>query len=391
MEISRTEFLPGVGLTAISSDEFKESRLSVHLLTRLSRPNASLCEALPRVLARGSFEHPSEKDIVLALSICHGRLIPGCRRCGEVNDSFLAVSYREAGLLPGRVAALTAAAAVLGEVLQSPRTDGGRLSLECIDPVKAGMLEEYTLDMRARLLDTMCPAEAYGAPLQGTPTSIERLSVGTLTPYYRNTLSSAAIEIIYCGSLSEAHILPAVREAFSALPARRCPFEEAAKVRTKPVKNTVRSYTEPVGAAGAAIGYRMGTAADEVAAAVLKELFRLLGFSAVADGIKGVATVSCTGEGTAAVNAIHDAVSYLASSEVDTELFSKACEAAAKHFSVMLTDCEGMEDFAVTGRITGKTLRPDDLGALALNTDPADISRIAAGFNEDTIMIFTDK
>ena len=67
MEVTRTELLPGVHLTAVQTKKFKSSVLGMQFLAPLARETAALNALLPAVLRRGTAAHPDMESLSAAL------------------------------------------------------------------------------------------------------------------------------------------------------------------------------------------------------------------------------------------------------------------------------------------------------------------------------------
>lgn len=71
IEVTRTQLLPGVHLTAVQTQKFKSSVLGMQFLLPLAREQAALHALLPMVLRRGTAEHPDMES----LSAVSGRAV----------------------------------------------------------------------------------------------------------------------------------------------------------------------------------------------------------------------------------------------------------------------------------------------------------------------------
>ena len=85
MEIERRQLLPGVSLACLQTDKFKSDCLSVSLLTALSRDTISKNALLPRVLARGTVQHPDMDSLAAYCDELYGaQALPLVRKKGEM-------------------------------------------------------------------------------------------------------------------------------------------------------------------------------------------------------------------------------------------------------------------------------------------------------------------
>ena len=67
IEVTRTQLLPGVHLTAVQTQKFKSSVLGMQFLAPLAREAAALNALLPAVLRRGTAAHPDMESLSAAL------------------------------------------------------------------------------------------------------------------------------------------------------------------------------------------------------------------------------------------------------------------------------------------------------------------------------------
>ena len=84
IEVTRTQLLPGVHLTAVQTQKFKSSVLGMQFLLPLAREQAALQALLPMVLRRGTAEHPDMESLSAVLDELYGgSLEPTVRKKGE--------------------------------------------------------------------------------------------------------------------------------------------------------------------------------------------------------------------------------------------------------------------------------------------------------------------
>lgn len=103
LTVRKKELWPGVNLTAIQTDKFKSSMMSVTLLTPLRAETASLNALIPMVLRRGTRRHQTMEQINAALDELYGGVIePRVCKEGETQGiGFLASVLDDAFALDG--------------------------------------------------------------------------------------------------------------------------------------------------------------------------------------------------------------------------------------------------------------------------------------------------
>ena len=123
IEVTRTQLLPGVHLTAVQTQKFKSSVLGMQFLLPLAREQAALHALLPMVLRRGTAEHPDMESLSAVLDELYGgSLEPTVRKKGETQCVGFVGSFLDDAYTLDGSAVLEPSAALLGElVLRPPR------------------------------------------------------------------------------------------------------------------------------------------------------------------------------------------------------------------------------------------------------------------------------
>lgn len=224
--INRQELFPGVWLRGIHTNKFKSSYLSVTLLTPLSAETASANALIPSVLRRGTAIHPDMESLSAALDELYGGAIePLVRKKGETQClGFVASFLDDAYALEGE-SILEPAANLLGELLLKPARENSGFRTEYVDSERANLIDRLRgqiNDKRTyathRLTELMCGEEAYGVDKLGTEKSAAAITSDVLWQRYQDLLSTAAIEVYYCGSAAPERVEEALKAALSALP-----------------------------------------------------------------------------------------------------------------------------------------------------------------------------
>ena len=73
-----------------------------------------------------------------------------------------------------------------------------------------------------RLLQEMCRGERYGVDKFGSIARVEKITNQTLFRYYQELLSTAHLELFYCGSAERERVEEAISRAFAPLQPRAC-------------------------------------------------------------------------------------------------------------------------------------------------------------------------
>ena len=220
------QLMPGVRLTAVHTNKFKSSHLSVTLQTTLDRDQASLNALVPWVLRRGSQAHPDMQSISSTLDDLYGGVIePLVTKKGEVQCvGFVASFLDDAYALEGEDI-LKPAARLLGELLLCPVTENGVFRKDYVEGERANLIDRIRAQMNdkrqysmLRLGQEMCPYEAFGVDKYGDEEHARAITPESLWERYQQLLSNAKVELYYSGSADPERVERALSEAFAALP-----------------------------------------------------------------------------------------------------------------------------------------------------------------------------
>jgi len=225
MEPVRLEIAPEVNLDYVRSDKFKTGTLSVQLITPINEKTASFGALLPSVLRRGTMSHPDMRSLSTALDLLYGSSI-GCtvRKKGENQCIGFAASFIDEEFVPGGEKLLEPMCDLLGELLLDPVTRNGRFLNDYVESEKQNLIDAIRgiiNDKRdyadLRLLQEMCRGERYGVDKFGSIARVEKITNQTLFRYYQELLSTAHLELFYCGSAECHRVEEALLTAFSSL------------------------------------------------------------------------------------------------------------------------------------------------------------------------------
>ena len=224
----RKELMEGVNLTYLPARNFKTGLLSAHFLTPLDRSDAGANALLPAVLRRGTVGSPDMGAISARLDHLYGAEVDyTVRKKGECQCIGFVGSFIDDAFVPGGERLLEPVAELLGEMILQPVTRSGRFLPDYVESERdnlADAIRSIRNDKRdwadLRLLQELCAGEPYGVSRLGDERSVERVSPQKLYARYTELISSAPVELFYCGSAAQSRVEDAVLNALSALPRR---------------------------------------------------------------------------------------------------------------------------------------------------------------------------
>lgn len=422
--VTRQTIMPFVELTCITTDKFKTGSVSVNLVTQLSAKSAAKSALLPRVLRRGTAEHPDISSISRVLDELYGaRISPLIRKHGENLSVGLYASFIDDDFLPKGERILENVISLVGEMLLSPATRGGLLIAEYVESEKQQLIDEiksarsdkisYALE---QLISAMCSGEAYGTPKLGTEATAASITPRSLTKHYRDILASSKIEIIYCGAAGLERVSQALLDAFSALPRSGDISSPVTEVLTAPPSGrpAVISEEMDISQGKLTIGFRIGRAMMEpnypalmvfnalVGGCVTSKLFKNVRekmslcyyANSMVEKLKGMLIIYSGVEFSSfqtAFDEIMHQLETIKNGEITNDELDGARKAVSTAMRSIVDSPSGIEAFYFESAIFGLLLSPGELAALAETVTDRDIVNIAQGVKLDTVHCLTSK
>ncbi len=415
----RREIGPGVFLTALPTDKFKTSVLSVSLVRPLSRREASLSALLPAVLRRGTREIPDMKTFADVLAELYGaRLEPCVRKKGEAQCVGFVSGFVDGAFLPGKPAILPEITRLLCQTLLDPAREGGGFVCAYVESERGqlvDMIRAAKNDKRSwaeqRLLALMCENEAYGVPEPGTEETAESITPEALWAHYQTILPRSRVECVYVGPAPFNTVAGYLVKHLKNMPRGVIDPVETAVVRRA---ETERFFTETMAVSQGklALGARLGvTSADPAypAAVMLsavyggttsaklfthvRERLSLAYYAAsIIHARKGLLIVSSGIDPTAlepAKNEIKAQWDAICRGEITDEELETARRSLRDSLLSSTDRPAGLEDYYL-GQVSGGTLgSPEELAARVETVTKEEIVDVARGATWDTVYFLT--
>lgn len=411
----RTELMPGVFLTAVQTRKFKSSYWSVRLLTPLTEETAALNAVLPRVLRRGTASCPDQERLAAALDEMYGGAVePLVGKRGEIHCFGFVASFLDDALVPDETPLLDRAANLLGDLLLRPATRNGRLRSDYVDGERENLVSEIRSQIndkrsyaQTRMVEEMCAEESYRINRLGSLEQAQKINVTRLNRYYREVLSTARIEVYYCGSAAPEQVEQAWREALMGLP-RYQVGQLPETVLGKPAE--VRQVTEhlEVTQGKLVMGFRTGIDLTDpgypalmVANAIFggnsnsklflnvrERLSLCYSVNSSLDKFKGLLVVQAGAEFDQLEQVRQEVLAQLdqvRSGAFTPEELQAAKSALVRMYRGTLDVPSQLEDFWLGQNLAGLRFGPDELAALIAEVDAQQVAEVANRIELDTI------
>ncbi len=407
----RSEILPGVFLTCLQTDKFKTGLLSVSFLTRLCREDAAQNTLIPSVLRRGTLRCPDMDALAARLDSLYGaRIEPVSRKLGEIQAVGFWADFVDDALLPeGTGGLLEEVISLLGEVILSPNTRGGLLLPKYVESEREKLLEDIRARMndkgayaRRRMIELMCAAEDYAVDVLGTEGTAESIGYVSLTRRYRELISTAPVEVFYCGTAEPVRVENALWDAFMTLPRGEIDYDLGTDIRMNSVEAEPRCVTEEmeITQGKLVLGFRLGDNMEDPDIPVLRVMNAVFGgcvtsklfmnvrekmslcytASSGVDLMKGVMIVSSGIEPDnydVALAEILRQLDAVKQGDIAPEELASA-KSSLMHDLAALSDSAGaLESFWLSQNLQGLEYGPEELAALVEDVTAEDIAAAA--------------
>lgn len=267
-QVSHRELMPGVRLTAVHTNKFKSNLLSLSLLSPLKAETASANALLPYVLRRGTERHPDMESLSAALDDLYGGSIePSVRKKGETQAVGFVASFLDDAFAPSQTRILEDAAQLLGDLFLRPATEKGGFRSDYVEGERANLIDRIQAQINEkraysllRLSQEMCANEPYGVDKLGDEEHAAALTPVSLWARYQALLSTAPVELYYCGSAPADRAAEALTAALAGLPRAAELEEPECGVQAEAACETPRLVTESLDVTQGklALGFRTG-------------------------------------------------------------------------------------------------------------------------------------
>jgi predicted Zn-dependent peptidase len=412
----RTSLAGGVNLTGVYSGKHKTNLLLVSFLLDLNPLNATSLNLLSKVLLRGTSSYP---DLASFSRACDDNYALGLDaftiKKGEgISLVFSLSTLKNKYALDGEDI-FARGLEIFSELIFSPYLPGGTFYVDYVNREKEALKEQIlslinnkpAYAMR-QAINLMCQNEAYAVPSYGDIETLEGLDNTKLTEIYNSVISTAPVEIVFCGEYDIDYV--------NHMLAQNLPFTQRdyslPKVYRPEKPSKVKTFTEKADAtqSNLVMGFRTGeylTGKAYSAYTIFNEIFsqspvsklfmnvrekKSLCYycSAHADRLKGVMAV------TAGINA---SAFEKAKKEIIIQLEDmKRGKITENEFKSAITSavsaCRELDDnpaqvcsYYLSRLINGEIITPEDEIKSINSLTPDDIIQVAKEITLDTVFL----
>ena len=421
---THTPLNPAATLRHTRDTRFKTARLSLVWVFPADAESSPLTTLLFGIYRRGSEHYPRLALLNRRLDELYGTTLTIRNYLyGDSHVVIYTAEMPERDFLPPADAHMDIPGGVMellaDMVLRPLRDTNGNLRTDAVEKEKQSLcdsLRSLRNDTRAyagnRLREIMCEGEPYGISIGGTAEQVLAITPAQVTAHHKNLLSRARLEVFYTGRATEDEVKAAWEAAFGGWePAPLCLSD------TPPHQppETPRAHTEDmeVSQGKLCVGWSCGENfttlredPDTLAAyAVCNELFGVMQSSllfrrvreklglcyfcdSALDMTKGILWVSCgirpdkRAEAEAAIRAQLTAMQRGGISPADVELAKLSLQNAYRQ---MGDSQSSLEVFALNRLLGGTTDTPETGLSRIMKVTLADVARVAASFQPDTV------
>lgn len=421
MIVKRETLAPGIALTAIQTDKFKSATLSVTFLTPLRAKTASVYALVPYVLRRGCQGAPTMGEISARLEELYGgALEPLVRKRGETQFLGLIGSFLDDAYTLDGESVLEPALELMKRLVLEPVTQEGLFREEFVAGERENLLQAIRSQMNEkrsyallRLTQEMCAGEAFGVDRLGREEDVKAITPQSAWNAYQELLTTARIELHYCGSADISRVKGAMNAMVEALKARRGEtFRDlSCEVRSHPPQPQPREVVErmDVTQGKLAMGFRTGgmsiwgqeypamlvfgalyggTATSKLFMNVREKLSLCYYASSALDATKGIAVVSSGVEFDKMAQAQGEILAQLddvRSGNFTPEELTSARQAVISANQSTLDSRAQLEQYWMTAAVTGRTETPEELIERLRAVTAEDVIHVAKALELDTV------
>ncbi len=401
-DLIKREICEGVTFSTIQDDRFKAGRLSIKLITPLSRATAAENALLSCVLTRSCRKYPDFTSLYRKLNDLYGAaLYPSIRKIGDFQVISLSASGLDDRYSLGGESVSSELAELLCSILFDPKLVDGHFDDEDVEQERRQLLEQIDSEFNdkrgyaiKRCIEIMCRDELYSISRYGSREDVEAITHESLVSAWKRLIDTAAVSVMMLGSADPEGAFSRMESYFGGKP-RRLRGDTKTVSGVSEVKRSVE--TDEISQSKLVMGYRCKRPESSREAVAQSLMSVILGGSptsklfenvrekqslcyycaSMADNEKGIMTID-SGVETDLIekteNAVTEQVGLLRSGDItDDELIS--AKLMLKNAYISSLDSLG----AMESYYTARLLRPSPVS-------PAEAALISESITKDEII-----
>ncbi len=413
----RKEVCPGIALTMVNTEKFKENRLALHFILPLVPEEVQYYAVLSKILKHGSRAYPSMSAFARQLETLYASNI-SCETAvrGETEIFTVSLSMLRNRCTGGDMDLTVEGTKLLTGLLSEPllNRDGTGFDEKNVAMEKANFLTQIrsivnnkALYAMARCREEMCKGEPYATGALGTEEMFRTFDDAKLLPYFKKLLHASRVEAVFIGDEPEDRISALCQPLFTFLGARQVPDLSCRVVRTvKEVKHITESADTVQGKLS--VGFRTGVVTADPISYAYPMFSTVLSASPVSkffmnvrekrslcyycsmsvDREKGVAFVNAgiaNDKKEETVSAVLEEIEAMKKGEITDEEMRFARSFLIDNYRSVTDSLESMDVFCLGNILRNEEKSVDDYIDDVNKTTKEDLMKIADGMLLDTV------
>ncbi len=223
--IKRISIFPSVTLTAVPSEKFKISYLSVYFSRPLCEKEAAMNALIPEILTRSCKKYPTMLSLSSALQLLYGASIDSVNTAmGETHVFGIYSAFPENRYAFDGTDILSEVISIISELILNPLTDeNGSFNESIVESEKVKLCGRIRARINnpaayaaRRCEEIMCADERFSISPNGSVESVSSVNARELYEYYQNLSSNTKVDIYYSGSADIDILVEKFKNVFSS-------------------------------------------------------------------------------------------------------------------------------------------------------------------------------
>ncbi len=416
-KIKRISLSPSVTLTAVPSEKFKVSYLSVYFSRPLCEKEAAMNALIPEILSRSCQKYPTMLSLGTELQSLYGASVdPVNMLMGETHVFGLYSSFPENRYAFDDTDILSEVISLISELVLNPLTDSnGGFDESVVESEKVKLCGRIKARINSpgayairRCEEIMCADERFSISPSGTLESVSSVDAKELYNYYKNLPGTTAVNIYYSGSADINIIAQKFKDIFKEFdrPLLAGPPTEIRRSAPDELKTVIEE--QPVAQGKLTIGFRIGTCLSDKNYHVFALMNSLLGSSPTSklfvnvrekmslcyycssrpNALKGIMTVASGIEVEnfdKARDAIFAQIDALKAGEISDFELDSAKKSLVNAYKELTDSPAGLVSWYLTRSFAGRTDSPEETAEKILSVTKDEMISAAKALSPDTV------